>query len=41
VTGTPTIFINGKRLQRRDFDSMKRMIDEALAGGVKAAAAGH
>ncbi len=32
VTGTPTFFINGKRLMNRDFDSFKKMIDEALAG---------
>jgi protein-disulfide isomerase len=31
VTGTPTFFINGKRLMQRDFDTFKRMIEEALA----------
>jgi len=31
VTGTPTVFINGKRVPRRDFDTVKKMIDGALA----------
>jgi protein-disulfide isomerase len=31
VTGTPTFFINGKRLMSRDFDTFKKMIEEALA----------
>jgi protein-disulfide isomerase len=31
VTGTPTIFVNGKRLQQRSFDGFKAVIDAALA----------
>ena len=30
VQGTPTMFINGKRVMNRSFDGMKSMIDEAL-----------
>jgi protein-disulfide isomerase len=30
VNSTPTIFINGKRLQNRSFDGFKQMIDDAL-----------
>jgi protein-disulfide isomerase len=30
VTGTPTYFVNGKRVMQRDFATFKRMIDEAL-----------
>ena len=30
VSGTPTIFINGKRLQARSFEGIKQMVDEAL-----------
>jgi len=30
VTGTPTLFINGKRLMRRSFDDFKYAIDESL-----------
>jgi protein-disulfide isomerase len=30
VGGTPTIYVNGKRLTARSFDSFKQMIDEAL-----------
>jgi len=30
VTGTPTMFINGKRLQSRSFENFKRMIDADL-----------
>ncbi|MFQ5700489.1 MAG: DsbA family protein [Acidobacteriota bacterium] len=30
VTGTPTYFINGKRVMSRDFATFKRMIDAAL-----------
>jgi len=33
VSGTPTVFINGKRLQRRDFDTIKGMIDAILGSG--------
>lgn len=31
VSGTPTVFINGKRLPRRDFETIKGMIDAILA----------
>ncbi len=39
VSGTPTLFVNGKRVMNRDFANIKRMIDEALAakGSEKAA----
>ncbi len=30
VTGTPTLFLNGKRVMNRSFDGLKQMIDEAL-----------
>jgi protein-disulfide isomerase len=30
VSGTPTLFINGKRVGNRSVDGMKQMIDEAL-----------
>ncbi len=30
VNGTPTLFVNGKRVTVRDFASIKGMIDEAL-----------
>jgi protein-disulfide isomerase len=30
VTGTPTIFVNGKRLMKRSFDGFKEVIDAAL-----------
>jgi protein-disulfide isomerase len=33
VQGTPTVFINGKRLPRRDFETIKGMIDAILASG--------
>jgi protein-disulfide isomerase len=32
VTGTPTIFVNGKRLMNRSFDGFKQAIDSAMAG---------
>jgi len=32
VTGTPTIFVNGKRLMNRSFDGFKQMIEAALKG---------
>ena len=32
VTGTPTIFVNGKRLQQRSLDGFKAAIDAALKG---------
>ena len=31
VTGTPTIFVNGKRLMKRSFDGFKEAIDAVLA----------
>lgn len=31
VTGTPTIFVNGRRLKKRDINDISRMIDEELA----------
>jgi protein-disulfide isomerase len=30
VTGTPTIFVNGKRLMNRSFDGFKQMIDASI-----------
>ena len=30
VTGTPTLFINGKRVQNRSLESLKGMIEESL-----------
>ena len=35
VGGTPTLFINGKRVVNRSVDGMKAMVDEALKGGKK------
>jgi len=35
VTGTPTFYINGKRVMNRSLDGMKAMVDEALKGGEK------
>ena len=37
VTGTPTYFINGKRVMQRDFQTFQRMIEEALSGKAPAA----
>ena len=37
VTGTPTIYINGKKLQRRDFATIKQIIDGILASKKQAA----
>ena len=31
VTGTPTVFVNGRRLKRRSLDGFSRLIDEELA----------
>ena len=31
VTGTPTIFVNGVKLKRRDLPSFQKLIDEELA----------
>jgi protein-disulfide isomerase len=33
VTGTPSLFINGKKVSNRTFDGLKGMIDEALKKG--------
>ncbi len=33
VSGTPTVFVNGKRVAQRDFAAMSKMIDEILAKG--------
>ncbi len=30
VNGTPSLFLNGKRVMNRSFDGLKQMIDEAL-----------
>ena len=30
VTGTPTVFVNGRRLTKRNFATLKEMIDEEL-----------
>ncbi len=30
VTGTPTLFVNGKRLKNRSVEGIKQMVDEAL-----------
>ena len=30
VRGTPTLFLNGKRVMNRNFEGLKEMIDEAL-----------
>lgn len=30
VSGTPTLFLNGKRIQNRSFEGIKAMVDEAL-----------
>ena len=32
VTGTPTIFVNGRRLKNRDFESISRLINEEIVG---------
>lgn len=39
VTGTPSIFVNGKKLPRRDFATMQRMIEQILSKEGSAAAA--
>ena len=33
VTGTPAIFVNGRRVKQRDIETMSRLIDEELAAG--------
>jgi protein-disulfide isomerase len=35
VTGTPTIFVNGRKLKSRDFAAISILINEELAGGKK------
>ncbi|HET6373774.1 MAG TPA: thioredoxin domain-containing protein, partial [Candidatus Polarisedimenticolia bacterium] len=32
VTGTPTFYVNGRKVMQRDFATFKKMIDDALAG---------
>ena len=32
VTGTPTIFVNGRKLKKRGFDSISKLIDNERAG---------
>ena len=32
VTGTPTIFVNGRKLKKRGFDAISRLIDNEHAG---------
>ena len=33
VSGTPTFFVNGKRVMNRSFEGFKDMVDSALKGG--------
>ena len=33
VTGTPTIFVNGRKLKKRDVAEISRLIEEELAAG--------
>ena len=35
VTGTPTIFVNGRILKKRDFAALSKLIDDELADGQK------
>jgi protein-disulfide isomerase len=35
VTGTPTIFVNGRKLKNRDFTAISKVIDDELAEGQK------
>jgi protein-disulfide isomerase len=35
VTGTPAIFVNGRKLKKRDFSALSKLIDEELAAGKK------
>jgi protein-disulfide isomerase len=35
VSGTPTFYINGKRVMNRTLDGMKAMVDDALKSGKK------
>lgn len=39
VSGTPTIFVNGKRVARRNLETFKQMIDAALEKSRQAKAA--
>jgi len=36
VNSTPTFFVNGKKVMRRDFDTFKSMVEKALAGDPQA-----
>jgi protein-disulfide isomerase len=40
VSGTPTLFLNGKRVTNRSVEGLKQMVDEALKQGKGAAAPG-
>ncbi len=40
VTGTPSIYVNGRKLPLRDFATFKKMIDESLASKGAGAASG-
>ena len=31
VTGTPTLFVNGRKVKKRDFDAMSKLIDAELS----------
>jgi len=33
VTGTPSIFVNGRKLKKRDFAAISKLIDDELADG--------
>ena len=35
VTGTPAIFVNGRKLKKRNFDNISRLIDDELSDGHK------
>ena len=35
VTGTPSIFVNGRQLKIRDFQTLSKLIDAELAEGQK------
>ncbi len=40
VTGTPSLYVNGRKVARRDFATIKQMVDEILASKGSAAASG-
>jgi len=40
VTGTPSLYVNGKKVLDRSFEGFKKMIDAELAGSKAAAGAG-